>query len=134
MLWAWGACVTRRYDLIGVVNHFGSTGSGHYTAYINHCSRPESDTCEWYCYNDNLVTSLTESQLEVGTAVVGDQWTFTLSLPGEAEGEAGADSAILQIVSTQGKAPNRVQVYGGGQRLDCGSVSVSTGGQLFRAG
>ena len=64
MLWAWGACVTRRYDLIGVVNHFGSTGSGHYTAYINHCSRPESDTCEWYCYNDNLVTSLTESQLE----------------------------------------------------------------------
>ena len=56
--------------------------------------------------------SLTESQLEVGTA----------------------DSAILQIVSSQGKAPNRVQVYGGGQRLDCGSVSVSTGGQLFRAG
>lgn len=78
--------------------------------------------------------SLTESQLEVGTAVVGDQWTFTLSLPGEAGGETGADSAILQIVSSQGKAPNRVQVYGGGQRLDCGSVSVSTGGQLFRAG
>ena len=56
--------------------------------------------------------SLTESQLEVGTAVVGDQWTFTLSLPGEAGGETGADSAILQIVSSQGKAPNRVQVYG----------------------
>ena len=77
--------------------------------------------------------SLTESQLEVGTAVVGDQWTFTLSRPGEAGGETGADSAILQIVSSQGKAPNRVQVYGGGRRLDCDSVSVSTGGQLFRA-
>lgn len=78
--------------------------------------------------------TLTESQLEVGTAAVGDQWTFTLSLPGEAAGETGADSPILQIVSSQGSAPNRVQVYENGQLMDCASMSVSTGGQLFRAG
>lgn len=49
---------------MGVVNHFGSTSSGHYTAYINHCSHPESDACKWYNYSDDVVTSLKESQLE----------------------------------------------------------------------
>lgn len=42
-----------RYDLIGVVNHMGTTGGGHYIAYINSCVDPEDSTVfDWNCYDD----------------------------------------------------------------------------------
>lgn len=41
------------YDLIGISNHFGSTGGGHYTAY---CKDPNSQ--EWYDFDDSSVNKL----------------------------------------------------------------------------
>lgn len=41
------------YDLIGISNHFGSTGGGHYTAY---CKDPTSG--DWYDFDDSSVTKL----------------------------------------------------------------------------
>ena len=41
------------YDLIGVVNHYGGLGGGHYTAY---CKHEPSGT--WYDYDDSRVSQL----------------------------------------------------------------------------
>ena len=36
------------YDLIGVINHFGTMDAGHYTAY---CLNSETD--RWYAFDDS---------------------------------------------------------------------------------
>ncbi len=38
-----------RYDLHGVVNHFGSMGYGHYISYLLNCFDNK-----WYKYDDNV--------------------------------------------------------------------------------
>ena len=38
------------YDIFAVVNHMGSIGGGHYTAFCKH-----EDTGKWYLYNDDEV-------------------------------------------------------------------------------
>lgn len=45
------------YDLIGITNHFGSTGGGHYTAYAKD---PESG--DWYDFDDSSVCKLSSSE------------------------------------------------------------------------
>ena len=42
------------YDLIGVVNHYGGLGGGHYTAYCKH----EPSSGKWYDFDDSRVSSL----------------------------------------------------------------------------
>ena len=44
------------YDLIGVSNHFGNVGFGHYTAYTLNAS----DQC-WYEFNDSSVTKISDT-------------------------------------------------------------------------
>lgn len=44
------------YDLIGITNHFGGTGGGHYTAY---CEDPRSK--KWYDFDDSCVDELKSS-------------------------------------------------------------------------
>eukprot|EP01015_Nassula_variabilis_P012009 TRINITY_DN1971_c0_g1_i5.p1 TRINITY_DN1971_c0_g1~~TRINITY_DN1971_c0_g1_i5.p1 ORF type:complete len:772 (-),score=46.56 TRINITY_DN1971_c0_g1_i5:32-2347(-) len=46
------------YELYGIVNHIGSLGFGHYTAY---CKNPE--TQEWYEFNDSHVDKVRVSQI-----------------------------------------------------------------------
>jgi len=41
------------YDLIGVINHYGSMNFGHYTAYAKN-----SLTSQWYEYNDSSVSKI----------------------------------------------------------------------------
>ncbi len=41
-----------RFDLYACVNHFGSAGSGHYTAFCKHGPRQQ-----WQLYNDSDVQS-----------------------------------------------------------------------------
>ena len=47
------------YDLYGVVNHFGSLSSGHYTALCR-----EEATSRWFIYNDHQVTLVGADQLQ----------------------------------------------------------------------
>ncbi len=47
------------YDLYGVVNHFGSLSSGHYTALCR-----EESTSRWFIYNDHQVTLVGTDELE----------------------------------------------------------------------
>ncbi|XP_029944378.1 ubiquitin carboxyl-terminal hydrolase 47-like isoform X2 [Salarias fasciatus] len=57
------------YDLYAVVNHHGSLTGGHYTADIR-----SFETGQWYCFNDDIVSSLKsqpfggEDSLSVNTA------------------------------------------------------------------
>lgn len=54
---------TFKYDLFGVANHMGSVNGGHYTAF----SRSSQDN-RWFCYNDSVVTRMSESQVVSPTA------------------------------------------------------------------
>ncbi|CAH1392970.1 unnamed protein product [Nezara viridula] len=42
-----------KYDLVGVINHYGTLSGGHYTAY---CKNQKSEG--WYCYDDDNVTPI----------------------------------------------------------------------------
>jgi len=53
------------YDLIGVSNHYGGMGGGHYTAYcIN------KDDGRWYHFDDSSVTPISESNIVTKAAYV----------------------------------------------------------------
>jgi ubiquitin C-terminal hydrolase len=49
------APISLTYDLIGVSNHFGNVGFGHYTA----CTLNPVDQ-SWYEFNDSTVTKITD--------------------------------------------------------------------------
>ena len=51
------------YDLVGVVNHMGSLGGGHYTA-----DALNADTGKWYNFNDSRVSSTSSSRLSGSSA------------------------------------------------------------------
>lgn len=53
------------YDLIGVCNHYGGMGGGHYTAYAK--NRLDE---KWYCFDDNSVTEITEQNVVSHAAYV----------------------------------------------------------------
>lgn len=53
------------YDLIGVINHYGSMSGGHYTAYCRN-----KDTGSWFCFNDNTVTPIHQEQVVSSSAYV----------------------------------------------------------------
>ncbi|KAL1129781.1 hypothetical protein AAG570_012725, partial [Ranatra chinensis] len=48
------------YDLVGVCNHYGSLGGGHYTAY---CKNKELN--QWYSFDDNLVNPVSPDLIMV---------------------------------------------------------------------
>jgi len=53
------------YDLLAVSNHYGSTSSGHYTAFCNHSER---DT--WYSCNDSQTSAVDASSVVTNSAYV----------------------------------------------------------------
>ncbi|XP_049846278.1 ubiquitin carboxyl-terminal hydrolase 4-like isoform X2 [Schistocerca gregaria] len=53
------------YDLIGVCNHYGGMGGGHYTAYAK--NRLDE---KWYCFDDNSVTDISEQSVVSHAAYV----------------------------------------------------------------
>ena len=53
------------YDLVGVVNHMGNINGGHYTA---DCFN--SETQEWYNYNDANVTLVDKPRTESSSAYI----------------------------------------------------------------
>ncbi|XP_073993837.1 ubiquitin carboxyl-terminal hydrolase 4-like isoform X2 [Rhodnius prolixus] len=54
-----------KYDLIGVCNHYGHMGGGHYTAYCKN-----KNTKEWYCFDDNSVSIQSEEKIMSSAAYV----------------------------------------------------------------
>ena len=46
------------YDLVGVINHYGTLENGHYTS---HCYNSELN--RWFLYNDNLCEETEESDV-----------------------------------------------------------------------
>lgn len=50
------------YDLIGVSNHFGGMGGGHYTAYAFNY-----ETKQWYYFDDSSISKSSESEVKVRT-------------------------------------------------------------------
>lgn len=51
------------YHLYGVINHYGSFESGHYTSYCENAYNGR-----WYCYDDNLVKDVTASSVKTNAA------------------------------------------------------------------
>lgn len=47
------------YDLFAIMIHSGSASGGHYYAYIK-----DFESNEWFCFNDQTVTSITEEDIE----------------------------------------------------------------------
>lgn len=54
------------YDLYGVVNHYGTMGGGHYTAYCQNFLNKK-----WYEFNDSRV-----SEIGRGDIVSGDSYVL----------------------------------------------------------
>jgi hypothetical protein len=50
------------YTLCAVVNHFGSLGGGHYTAF----ARMPGPSGQWYCFDDSHVSPVEESEVRGG--------------------------------------------------------------------
>jgi len=53
------------YELYAVSNHYGSLGSGHYTAYGKH-----RDDGNWYSFDDNFVKQISPEQVQTANAYV----------------------------------------------------------------
>lgn len=53
------------YDLYGVVNHYGSLGGGHYTAYCQNFLNKR-----WYEFNDSQVSEITRKEISSGDSYV----------------------------------------------------------------
>jgi len=53
------------YELYAVSNHYGSLGSGHYTAYGKH-----RDDGNWYSFHDNFVKQISPEQVQTANAYV----------------------------------------------------------------
>uniref|UniRef100_A0A7G3B1T1 Ubiquitin carboxyl-terminal hydrolase 47 n=1 Tax=Lutzomyia longipalpis TaxID=7200 RepID=A0A7G3B1T1_LUTLO len=47
------------YELFSIMIHSGSASGGHYYAYIK-----DFDSGEWYCFNDQTVTSITQEDIQ----------------------------------------------------------------------
>ncbi|XP_059615711.1 ubiquitin carboxyl-terminal hydrolase 47 isoform X2 [Phlebotomus argentipes] len=47
------------YELFSIMIHSGSASGGHYYAYIK-----DFDSSEWYCFNDQSVTSITQEDIQ----------------------------------------------------------------------
>jgi ubiquitin C-terminal hydrolase len=43
------------YDLIGICNHSGSVGGGHYTSFVK-------DNNEWYLCNDTQIIKINDTE------------------------------------------------------------------------
>jgi len=56
---------SQQYDLYAISNHIGSMGGGHYTAYVKNLANGE-----WYCHDDQNVTSVAVSSLKSSMAYV----------------------------------------------------------------
>lgn len=53
------------YDLVGVVNHYGGLGSGHYTAFT---LNPFNG--DWFKYDDSLVTTIQKCDIVTSAAYI----------------------------------------------------------------
>ena len=55
------------YDLVAVINHMGNIHRGHYTTY----ARQVNDSSkEWFCFNDEQVTSIDQSEIVSASAYI----------------------------------------------------------------
>ena len=52
-----------KYDLFGVVNHYGGLGGGHYTAFVNNGQF-------WYCMDDSTITKVSEEKVVSSSAYI----------------------------------------------------------------
>ena len=56
----------KKYDLIGIVSHFGESGmGGHFIAFCKH-----NKDQKWRCYNDSVVTECQNDYLNKGTPYI----------------------------------------------------------------
>lgn len=53
------------YDLYGVVNHYGTMGGGHYTAYCQNFLNKK-----WYEFNDSRVSEIGKNDIVSGDSYV----------------------------------------------------------------
>ena len=53
------------YDLYGVVNHYGTMGGGHYTAYCQNFLNKK-----WYEFNDSRVSEIGRNDIVSGDSYV----------------------------------------------------------------
>ncbi|KAG7496197.1 ubiquitin carboxyl-terminal hydrolase 47-like [Solea senegalensis] len=62
-----------KYDLYAVVNHFGDLTGGHYTAEIK-----SFENGEWYCFNDDVVETVSKPLFSSGNTSVRSQTAYLL--------------------------------------------------------
>ncbi|XP_032242140.2 ubiquitin carboxyl-terminal hydrolase 4 [Nematostella vectensis] len=86
------------YDLIGVSNHYGGMGGGHYTAY---CRNHEDD--HWYSYDDSSVSQINEEQIVSKAAYVLFYKRRCPHGNGLKKSEKGVDSGTDERMSETGE-------------------------------
>lgn len=65
MVWGFRWGFQRRYDLLCVIDHLGTTSGGHYVALINMAMDPANeDEFDWCCFNDTQRYPLSRQQVE----------------------------------------------------------------------
>lgn len=73
-----------KYNLIGVANHFGGLGGGHYTAYGKNAANSS-----WYNFDDSSVSAVSENSVITKSAYV---LYYELQKNPEASGETSSSS------------------------------------------
>ena len=59
------------YDCFGVVNHYGSMGFGHYTAFARPIkANNEVSPDDWHCFNDSQVSAIDASEVVTDSAYI----------------------------------------------------------------
>lgn len=58
------------YCLVSVVEHFGRSGSGHYTVYRRVKAKNDGDVVRWFCISDSQVHSVSEDEVLAAEASV----------------------------------------------------------------
>ncbi|KAK1404645.1 Ubiquitin carboxyl-terminal hydrolase 8 [Heracleum sosnowskyi] len=56
--------VSERYVLYAIINHYGSLGGGHYTAFVQLAQN------QWYEFDDSHVSLVAEEQIKTSAAYV----------------------------------------------------------------
>lgn len=100
-----------QYDLFGIVNHYGSTGFGHYTAYGKNFR-----TGKWYCFDDSSVHPENESAVCTPAAYVlfykRKDWEFNMPEPTPVQTTGDANNTTIvsnQNNETQDTSSSQIQ-------------------------
>ena len=122
------SCSGATYDLIGVSNHFGGMGGGHYTAYAKNCADQR-----WYNFDDSSVSVADEESVCSKAAYV--LFYQKRGIGGGCDGVAPATTGTNVNNSSQQRHSSRIRTATAtsSSNGDSSSSTENSGGSLSSA-